>query len=80
MEHGYHHFSELFKQLGLGSQPDEIKQFICNHNPLADPTRLPEAPFWTSEQATFLQEALDSDSDWSEVVDKLNAALRKQPS
>ena len=50
MEHPFHSFSELFKQLGLGSRHEEIE--------------------------SFLREARESDSDWSEVVDALNVVLR----
>ena len=50
MEHSFHSFSELFKQLGLENNPEEIED--------------------------FLRETREADSDWSEVVDALNVALR----
>ena len=37
---------------------------------------LADADFWSSGQAQFLQEAIQLDSDWSEVVDTLDALLR----
>jgi uncharacterized NAD(P)/FAD-binding protein YdhS len=38
---------------------------------------LADAPFWSFAQAVFLREVREADSDWSEVVDALNVALRK---
>lgn len=80
MEHGFHPFHELFEQLGLPSDPDSIRQFIARHAPLPHDVPLPEAPFWTPAQAAFLREAIEADSDWAEVVDELNAALREPTS
>ena len=77
MEHAFHPFHELFEQLGLGSSADEIRAFLHAHAPLPRAVALPDAPFWTPSQAAFLREALMADSDWAEVVDALNAALRQ---
>ena len=76
MEQPFHSFHELFEQLGLGSSPEEVRVFLETHAPLAHHLALPDAPFWTPSQAAFLREALLDDSDWAEVVDALNAALR----
>jgi hypothetical protein len=76
MEHPFHPFHELFEQLGLGSSDEEIRSFLKAHASLPHEVALPEAPFWTPSQADFLREALMADSDWAEVVDALNAALR----
>lgn len=76
MEHPFHPFHELFEQLGLGSRPEQIQTFLETHAPRARDLALPDAPFWTPSQAAFLREALMDDSDWAEVVDALNAALR----
>jgi len=76
MEHSFHSFSELFKQLGLGSSSKEIEAFLRKHAPLPTEMLLSEAPFWSPAQAASLREARESDSDWSEVVDALNVALR----
>ena len=76
MEHPFHSFSELFKQLGLGSSHEEIEGFLREHVPLPTGILLSDAPFWSPAQAAFLREARESDSDWSEVVDALNVALR----
>ncbi|MCZ6828231.1 MAG: DUF2789 family protein [Gammaproteobacteria bacterium] len=37
---------------------------------------LDHAAFWNTGQAQFIREALEQDSDWSEVVDQLDALLR----
>lgn len=76
MESANHRFHDLFAQLGLPNQPQEIRQFLTLHTPLAPGARLPEAPFWTPAQASFLREALEQDSDWSELADQLSEALR----
>jgi hypothetical protein len=78
VEHSFHPFHELFEQLGLGDSPEEIRAFLSAHAPLPHEVALPDAPFWNSSQATFLRDALLADSDWAEVVDALNAALRRQ--
>lgn len=78
MEHPFHPFQELFEQLGLGGGEEEIRSFLHSHAPLPYQVALPDAPFWTPSQATFLREALAADSDWAEVVDALNVALRRE--
>ncbi len=76
MQPVHHTFEELFLQLGLGNSQDEIDQFIADHSPLPNNIPLTEAPFWKPDQAEFIRQAIEEDSDWSEVVDELNAALR----
>ncbi len=68
--------SDLFAQLGLPNEPDEIDRFIAQHRPLPEATRLPDASFWSPVQAQFLREEWREDADWAEVVDRLNLALR----
>lgn len=75
-----HHFSELFAQLGLPADEQEIRQFIAAHTPLAENIALADAPFWTKAQAAFLREEILKDADWAELVDQLNVALRAAPS
>lgn len=77
MEHPDHAFSELFEQLGLPADAASIQAFIETHAPLPDEVPLSEAPFWSQAQAAFLRDALEDDADWAEVVDHLNASLRK---
>ncbi len=76
MQQQFHSFSELFSQLGLDADEDAIEAFLKQHSPLARDIDLPDAPFWSSAQSQFLQEALLTDSDWAEMVDALNLALR----
>ncbi|WP_136255149.1 DUF2789 domain-containing protein [Onishia niordana] len=77
MEHAVHPFSELFEQLGLPADNASIQAFIEQHSPLSDDVSLAEAPFWNRGQAELIRGALEDDADWAEVVDQLNAALRK---
>lgn len=76
MQPPFHYFSDLFAQLGLGNTAEEIEDFIHSHSPLSDEVILADAPFWSPSQADFLHQAQAADSDWTEVVDSLNAALR----
>jgi len=66
----------LFAQLGLPDDDSSINDFVANHRPLSLDVPLEAAPWWTPSQATFLSEALDSDSDWADVADALNNLLR----
>ncbi|MFZ2739147.1 MAG: DUF2789 domain-containing protein [Limnohabitans sp.] len=77
MNQSYHRFTELFLQLGLPSDVDGIKHFLENHSPLDPSIRLENAPFWTQAQSTLLRDEILQDADWAEVVDQLNAALRR---
>ena len=77
MDTPFHHFSELFAQLGLANDPAVIERFIAEHAPLAGDVRLEDAPFWTAAQAQFLREAMSEDSDWAELADQRNTALRQ---
>jgi hypothetical protein len=65
----------LFEQLGLSSNETAIENFIFN-NHMGRDIPLDHAAFWNTGQAQFIREALDQDSDWSEVVDQLDAMLR----
>ncbi|MFT7115359.1 MAG: hypothetical protein ACI9I0_000563 [Rhodoferax sp.] len=78
MEIFHHHFSELFAQMGLPSDPQGITQFLTQHLPLAGDVRLPDAAFWSPAQAAFLREALLRDSNWAELAAQLSEALRGQ--
>jgi len=79
MEKPNHLFSELFAQLGLPSDPEGIAGFLARHTPMAAGVRLPDAPFWSASQATFLRESLLQDSDWSGVADRLAKSLQSPP-
>ena len=75
MNPGFHHFSELFAQLGLASDDAGIAAFIAQHRPLPADTLLADAAFWTPAQAALLREQLRQDADWAEIIDQLNVAL-----
>jgi len=65
----------LFKQLGLASSDAAIEYFVqINHLPKDIP--LDHAACCDAGQAQFIRESLDLDSDWSEIVDQLDAMLR----
>ena len=69
--------ADLFAQLGLDADEAAQRAFIAAHAPLPATLPLPDAPFWTPAQATFLREALLEDAEWAEVVDELDALLRQ---
>lgn len=71
--------NELFAQMGLDDSDAAVDGFIRTHGPVADSIPLHAAPFWNDSQALFLKEAVEADSDWTEVVDQLDALLRKRP-
>ncbi len=66
---------DLFAQLGLPNEEEDVQRFVSQHRPLAQDMALADAPFWTESQAQFLREQLQGDADWAEVVDQLNVAL-----
>jgi hypothetical protein len=71
-----HTMETLFQQLGLSSDPAAIENFIFN-NRLEKGMPLDHAACWSAGQAQFIREALDQDSDWSEIVDQLDTRLRR---
>lgn len=77
MDTSSHTLSALFDQLGLPSSELGIAQFIDQHSPLDPALSLVEASFWNPGQRAFLIEALADDSDWTELVEHLDADLRR---
>ncbi len=75
MDTDSHTLNTLFKQLGLPNSDKDIAKFIAQHRTETGLDPLEGAPFWSPNQAHFIQEALEEDSDWCEVVDELNALL-----
>ena len=73
MESPIHAYCDLFRQLGLPSDPAAIEAFITDHRPLPHGTRLADAPWWSVAQAQLLREKLADDADWAELVDSLDA-------
>lgn len=68
--------SSLFAQLGLPNGETDIQAFIRGHR-LAPSEHIEKASFWNNPQRSFLKEALQWDSDWVELVDHLDALLRR---
>ncbi|MEC8896847.1 MAG: DUF2789 domain-containing protein [Pseudomonadota bacterium] len=76
MDTSKHTLSTLFEQLGLPSGQAEIENFIARHSPLPSEVAIQDAPFWSESQSHFLEDGLEEDSDWAEVIDELDALLR----
>ncbi len=77
MDENLHSMTNLFKQLGLPSDPEAIEAFIGAHRPLPEDLKLHEAPFWNASQAGLLHEEVLQDADWAGVIDTLNCGLRQ---
>ena len=77
MEQPIHGFADLFAQLGLPADDAGIRQFIATHSPLPGQVLLADAPFWSDAQARMLRETIADDTDWADVVDRLDSVLRK---
>lgn len=67
----------LFEQLGLESSDDAITAFVSKQAPLPPELALHDADIWNNAQSTFLKEAIDNDSEWSNWADHLDAMLRE---
>lgn len=75
MTNADHTLENLFEQLGLPSSAQAIDEFIARHRVSAY-GNLADAGFWTPAQAEFIRECWQEDSDWTGVVDQLDARLR----
>lgn len=67
---------DLFVQLGLPNDQQQMDAFVSQHNGLSQSTRIEDAEFWTPSQATFLRTSLLEDAEWAELIDQLSAMLR----
>ncbi|AMQ89670.1 MULTISPECIES: DUF2789 domain-containing protein [Marinobacter] len=76
MDTSKHTLSVLFQQLGLPSDQKSMESFIARHSPLPSEIAIQDAPFWSESQSQFLEEGLEEDSDWAEIIDELDALLR----
>ncbi|MGB2738967.1 MAG: DUF2789 family protein [Cognaticolwellia sp.] len=76
MDRSTHNMANLFAQLGLKNSNEDIEFFIAANRGLQKEQALADAEFWSNGQKQFLQEAIQLDSDWSEIVDSLDALLR----
>jgi hypothetical protein len=76
MDTSKHTLTALFEQLGMPSDQASIDGFIDRHSPLPAEIALQDAPFWSDSQSHFLEEGLEDDSDWAEIIDELDALMR----
>ncbi len=76
MRGNVHTLSDLFKQLGLPSDPQSIADFIARHEGACRDCALPHAPIWTESQKNFLCEAIAEDADWALPAETLSSLLR----
>ncbi|MFT4655094.1 MAG: hypothetical protein ACJA0G_000762 [Kangiellaceae bacterium] len=76
MEAPIHSMTSLFQQLGLDGTLKGVNDFIDKNAPIPDKVKLHEADFWTQSQSLCLEEMVDEDADWAEIVDQLNILLR----
>lgn len=77
MEQPIHNLMLLFGQLGLDNTEKDIESFLNTNAPVPSEVALHDAKFWNKAQVSFLKEAIEDDADWAEVVDELNALLRR---
>lgn len=75
MDRVSHNLNDLFKQLGLPDGNSAIRRFCREHYIPAD-EYLADAQFWNAAQAQFIREAWYQDSDWVELIDRLDSSLR----
>ncbi len=76
MDLSSHTLNSLFQQLGLPDSDQEINDFIEQNKGIDKTIALYEVNIWSSSQSAFLQESQEQDSDWTEVIDHLDAQLR----
>lgn len=76
METFNHNLPSLFNQLGMENSQEFIEAFVKKHH-LEAHEQLAEASFWQPAQQRFLKESVAEDADWCEVIDQLDALLRK---
>jgi hypothetical protein len=76
MEQPTHKMTDLFRQLGLPEEPEDMAAFLSTHRPLPPETLLADAPIWSPAQSSFLREGLAQDADWAGLMDRLDISLR----
>lgn len=78
MDTSNHNMQGLFAQLGLDDTRSGIYHFVKLHKIKEDDVTIAEADFWTPSQSSFIADSLAQDGDWSEIIDQLDAMLRKK--
>ncbi len=76
MDTSLHTLPCLFAQLGLNNSTSDINIFIKKHKGLQADLKLSDANFWNTSQASFINEAIKEDADWTEIIDQLDVQLR----
>ena len=76
MDLSTHDMPTLFAQLGLLNDEPSINRFITENAPLPEGQPIYEASCFNDSQAAFLAQGLDEDSDWVEIIDTLDTAMR----
>jgi hypothetical protein len=71
----HYSMATLFEQMGMDGSAEGMNKFLREHRLFEDQV-IAQADFWSPSQAAFVMEAIAEDSDWSELVDQLDAALR----
>ncbi|NTS77692.1 DUF2789 family protein [Catenovulum sp. SM1970] len=75
METKIYEIVDLFAQLGLEDNPNAINQSQSNYHG-KDKHLLEEAEFWTQAQTHFITEALSSNADCTQAIDRLKRNLK----
>ncbi len=78
MDRSNHNMQGLFAQLGLDDTRSGIYHFVKLHKIKEADVSIVEAEFWNASQSSFLADSLAEDGDWSEIIDQLDAMLRKK--
>ena len=76
MDTSEHTLESLFTQLGLENSEQAIEGFIRQNRIQDNNLPLDQAPFWNEAQAAFIRESWETDADWVDAVDHLDALLR----
>lgn len=70
--------SDLFVQLGLPSEEEDIENFIEQNKGMMQATHIEDAAIWNDAQATFIRSSLLEDAEWAELIDQLNSRLHEK--
>lgn len=76
MDRTPHNMSNLFAQLGINNSQTAIEHFISTHKGIPKDIPLAKADIWTQSQSDFLEQSIQEDADWAEIVDSLDSRLR----
>ncbi|WP_281648021.1 DUF2789 family protein [Parendozoicomonas sp. Alg238-R29] len=71
-----HTLNELFLQLGLACEDQDIQAFVQTHKLTGQTIPLHKASFWSTSQSGFIKESWQDDSEWCHTIDNLDTWLR----